>query len=169
MDYTLRQATAAEVPQVWEIIQQAIERRRLDGSRQWQDGYPNEQVIGSDVARGIGYVLTEDGRIAGYAAVLFNDEPAYEDLKGTWLSNDTFAVVHRLALLQQDLGKGLAQRIFYLIEGIAKQQGIYSIKVDTNFDNLAMLAIFEKLGYSYCGEVEFRGGIRKAFEKTLAE
>jgi hypothetical protein len=33
---------------------------------------------------------------------------------------------------------------------------VFSIKVDTNFDNLAMLHILEKLDYQYCGEVYFR-------------
>jgi hypothetical protein len=28
-----------------------------------------------------------------------------------------------------------------------------------------MMAIFEKLGYSYCGEVHLRGSARKAYEK----
>jgi hypothetical protein len=39
--------------------------------------------------------------------------------------------------------------------------------VDTNFDNLPMLNIFEKLGYTYCGEVYFRGSARRAYEKVL--
>jgi hypothetical protein len=30
-----------------------------------------------------------------------------------------------------------------------------------------MISIFEKAGYTYCGEVYFRGSPRKAFEKVL--
>ena len=52
-------------------------------------------------------------------------------------------------------------------EEIALKNNIISIKVDTNFDNIAMLKIFEKLGYTYCGEVQLRAGIRKAFEKVI--
>ena len=40
-------------------------------------------------------------------------------------------------------------------------------KVDTNFDNAAMLHILKKLVYTYCGEVYLAGGERKAFEKLL--
>ncbi|WP_409450858.1 hypothetical protein [Epilithonimonas sp.] len=40
-------------------------------------------------------------------------------------------------------------------------------KVDTNFDNAAMLQILKKLGYTYCGEVYLAGSERKAFEKLL--
>lgn len=167
MNYNFRKATASDVPQIWVIIQQAIARRKNDGSQQWQDGYPNETVIQQDITKGIGYVLTDNNSIAGYAAILFNDEPAYELLKGTWLTNDDFAVVHRVAISDDYLGKGLAQKIFLFTEDLAIDNNIFSIKVDTNFDNIPMLKILEKLGYTYCGEVTFRGGVRKAFEKIL--
>lgn len=169
MNYQFRTATASDIPQIWKIIQQAIVRRKNDGSQQWQDGYPNETVIEQDIAKSIGYVITDDAAIAGYAAVLFNDEPAYEELKGTWLTNGEFVVVHRVAVSDDYLGKGLAQKIFLFIEDLAKNNNIFSIKVDTNFDNIPMLKILEKLGYTYCGEVTFRGGVRKAFEKKLSK
>ena len=53
------------------------------------------------------------------------------------------------------------------IEDFAIHNNIYSVKADTNFDNLAMMKVFEKLGYTFCGHVYFRGGQRKAYEKVL--
>ena len=167
MNYDFRKATVSDITQIWVIIQQAIERRKNDGSQQWQDGYPNETVIQQDIAKSTGYVLTDGDTIAGYAAILFNDEPAYELLKGKWLTNGDFLVVHRVAISDDYLGKGLAQKIFLFTEGLALENNILSIKVDTNFDNIPMLNILEKLGYTYCGELTFRGGVRKAFEKKL--
>lgn len=167
MNYNFRKATLLEIHQIWTIIQQAIVRRKNDGSDQWQDGYPNQAVIEHDITKGIGYVLTDDNMIIGYAAILFNDEPAYEQLNGTWLTNGDFAVVHRVAISDDYVGKGLAQKIFHFTEDLAITNNIFSIKVDTNFDNSPMLKILEKLGYTYCGEVTFRGSFRKAFEKTL--
>ena len=76
-------------------------------------------------------------------------------------------MVHRLAISDDYIGKGLAQKMMLYTEDFALQQNIFSVKVDTNFDNIPMLKIFEKLGYTYCGEVTFRAGIRKAFEKKL--
>ena len=167
MNYNFRKATPSEIPQIWTIIQQAIVLRKNDGSQQWQDGYPNEDVIKQDITKGIGYVLTDDNTIIGYAAILFNEEPAYELIKGTWLTNEEFVVVHRVAISDNYIGKGLAQKIFLFTEDLAIENKIFSIKVDTNFDNIPMLKILEKLGYSYCGEVSFRGDARKAFEKIL--
>ena len=167
MKYNFRKATSDDSAQIWEILQGAIHRRKNDGSTQWQDGYPNPDVVKNDIEKGIGYVLTEDNSILGYAAILINDEPAYDDLKGNWLTNEEFVVVHRLAVSENQIGKGIAQKIMLFTEDLAMQNTIFSVKVDTNFDNIPMLKIFEKLGYTYCGVVFFRGSARKAFEKKI--
>ena len=167
MNYSFRKATTSEIPVIWEILQQAIARRKQDGSEQWQDGYPNLQSVQNDVEKGQGFVLTDGETIAGYSAVLINDEPEYAKIIGQWLTNDDFVVVHRVALSENYLGKGLAKKIMECIEEFAISNNIYSIKADTNFDNAAMLKIFENLGYKYCGKVYFRGGERRAFEKVL--
>ncbi|WP_343633127.1 GNAT family N-acetyltransferase [Fluviicola sp.] len=163
----LRKATLSEIPVIWKILQQAIERRKQDGSAQWQDGYPNEQTIENDLANGYGYVLVENDQILGYAAIIFDIEPAYTDIQGKWLTNGEYVVIHRVATSNEAIGKGIATRLFQLIEDLAINAHVFSIKVDTNFDNPAMLKILDKLDYTYCGEVFFRGSARKAFEKVL--
>jgi GNAT superfamily N-acetyltransferase len=156
-----------EAPRIWEILQQAIDRRKADGSRQWQDGYPNGDVVRSDIEKGVGYVLTDGKTITGYCAVLINDEPAYAEIEGKWLTEGDFVVVHRVAVADECLGTGMAIRLFGLIGDFALGHGIGSIKADTNFDNAPMLHIFDKLGFVYCGKVFFRGSARNAFEKVL--
>ncbi|MFN5415687.1 MAG: GNAT family N-acetyltransferase [Flavobacteriia bacterium] len=169
MNTHFRLALESEIPQIWSILQQAIERRKIDGSNQWQNGYPNPESIRQDITKNVGYVLTEGEQVIAYGAVLINDEPAYADIIGKWLTNDDFVVVHRVAIAETHLGKGLIQKMFSYIEDFARENKIYSIKVDTNFDNQAMLRIMEKLEYSYCGEVSMGGSPRKAFEKVLEE
>lgn len=163
----LRKAETRDCDIIWDIIQQAIERRRIDGSNQWQQGYPNLGTVESDIEKGFGYVLTVDGEIAVYTALILNDEPAYSSIEGAWLSNGEFVVVHRVAIDKKFAGKGMVKILFDHIEEFTRSQHIQSIKVDTNFDNLAMLKILEAKGYTYCGEVFLAGGVRKAFEKVL--
>lgn len=167
MNYSFRQATLSDQSIIWSILQQAIIRRKNDGSKQWQDGYPNESVVEKDIERGIGYVLTINGEIAAYAAVILNDEPAYSKIVGTWLTSGDFYVVHRIAVSDKFSGQGLGKVIMQFIEEFALKNNVRSIKVDTNFDNPAMLKTFEKLGYVYCGEVTFRDSPRRAYEKVL--
>ena len=162
-----RKAEISDKDTIWEIIQQSIERRRIDGSTQWQNGYPNEQTVESDINKNFGFVLTVNDEIAVYVALIFNDEPAYSSIEGAWLTNGEFVVIHRVAVSEKFAGQGLAKKLFDVIEDYVKFQNVHSIKVDTNYDNNAMLKILESKGYTYCGEVLLNSGMRKAFEKVL--
>jgi GNAT superfamily N-acetyltransferase len=168
MNLQFRKASLKEIPKIWEIIQKAIQRRKADGSKQWQDGYPNQESIEKDIENEVGFVLTEGENIIGYCAVLINDEPEYANIEGKWLTEEDFVVYHRVAIAEEYLGKGFAKLMIESIHQYAIEKGIKSVKADTNFDNQAMLKLFKKLGYQYCGEVYFRGSARKAFEKILA-
>lgn len=163
----LRLANTSEVAIIWEILQQAIAQRKKDGSDQWQNGYPNQQTIIDDIEKGVGYVLLENNAIIAYAAIIFGIEPTYVDIKGKWLSDLDCVVVHRVATAESHKGKGIATQLFLLIEDFCIKHHVYSIKVDTNFDNAPMLRILEKLNYTYCGDIFFNGASRRAFEKLL--
>ena len=167
MQDQFRKAQVDDIPAIWTILEGAIARRKADGSNQWQDGYPNQEVVTRDIEKEYGYVLLDNNEIVGYSAIMINDEPAYKDIIGAWLTDGDFVVYHRVAISENHLGKGLAKKMMASIEDFARENNINSIKVDTNFDNLAMLSILEKAGYQYCGEVVFRGSPRKAFEKVL--
>jgi len=169
MRYSFRLAREEDLDQIWGILNDAIRRRKEEGSNQWQDGYPNPEVVRADIAKDSGYVLTDGDTIVGYCAILINDEPEYANLRGNWLTEGDFVLYHRVAVSDKYLGRGLAQEMLKHVEEYAREHGIRSVKADTNFDNLGMLRIFEKLGYAYCGEVSFRGSSRKAFEKVLVD
>lgn len=165
----LRKANRSELTAIWDILQQAILQRKQDGSQQWQDGYPNEQTVRSDIDNDHAYVLVDNDLIVAYSAIIFGEEPAYTDIIGKWLTNYDYVVVHRVATSNAVKGKGIATHLFQLIEDLCIEQKTYSIRVDTNFDNVPMLKILDKLNYTYCGEVVFRGASRKAYEKVIVE
>ena len=163
----LRKASISEKQVIWEILQQAIAQRKLDGSEQWQNGYPNEETVQEDINNGFGYVLVEENTVIAYAAIIFGIEPAYLDIDGEWLTNQDYAVVHRVATSNSVKGRGVATHLFQQIEELSITQKVYSIKVDTNFDNIPMMKILDKLNYTYCGEIFFGGAPRRAYEKVL--
>ena len=167
MDYHFRPAKYSEVSQIWQILKDAIKRRKKDGSNQWQDGYPNMEVVKNDIENKIGFVLTQNDTIIGYTAVIINDEPDYINIEGRWLSDQDFVVYHRVAVSEEFLAKGMAKKMIKLIEKYALSKNIYSLKADTNHDNIPMMKIFEKLGYSFCGIVYIRKSPRRAYEKVL--
>jgi RimJ/RimL family protein N-acetyltransferase len=167
MEYQFRQANYSEASQIWQILKDAIKRRKEDGSNQWQDGYPSMEVVKSDIEKKIGFVFTQNDTIIGYSAVIINDEPDYINIEGKWLSDQDFIVYHRVAISEEFLAKGMAKKMMKLIEQYALSKNIYSLKADTNHDNIPMMKIFEKLGYSFCGIVYIRKSPRRAYEKVL--
>jgi GNAT superfamily N-acetyltransferase len=167
MNYNFKKAAVEDSSEIWDILQHAIIRRKNDGSHQWQDGYPNPEVIKKDIENGVGYILTEGENTIGYCAILINDEPEYQKIEGNWLTNADFVVFHRVAIAEKYLGKNLSKKIIEFIEDFARKNNIASVKVDTNHDNFAMMKIFEKSGLTFCGIVHFRGSPRRAYEKVL--
>lgn len=167
MNYLFRKAEMAETSEIWAILQQAIIRRKKDGSTQWQDGYPNLEMVKNDIEKENAFVLTKGRTIVGYCAIVINFEPEYQKIEGNWLTNSDFVVIHRLAISENHLGKNLSKTIIEGAEDFAKSNQIYSLKVDTNHDNIPMMKIFEKTGFIFCGIVHFRGSPRRAYEKLL--
>lgn len=163
-----RRAEEKDAAVIWEILQDAIALRKSEGSEQWQNGYPNEQTVAEDLASQSGYLLIDEDVPVAYAAIVFEDEPAYAQIDGAWLTDGPYAVVHRVARSAAATTKGVAERVYRFTEELCAEKGINSIRVDTNFDNAAMLNVLRKCGYVYCGEIFYQGAPRMAFEKVLS-
>lgn len=163
----LRLAEQADVPRILEIIRQAQAQMRVRGSLQWQNGYPAPKNIESDIQHAYGYVLCDAKHVIAYAAVVFDGEPAYEQLTGKWLSEGAYVVVHRLAVADEMKGRGVATEFMRRIEALALRLGTPAFRVDTNFDNSPMLRVLDRLGFVHCGEISYEGAPRLAFEKLL--
>ncbi len=164
-DFFFRRATLSDVERCFELICQAKRYMASLGRRQWNERYPAVGDIVSDISAGDGYVLCLNGGIVAYGAVIFSGEPLYGTIDGKWLSDGGYVVLHRLCVADVVRGTGVAQRYFGEVERFAASRDIRSFKVDTNFDNAGMLHILSKLGFSYCGEIHYPHGDRRAFEK----
>lgn len=169
MNYILRKAETRDLPEIMRIISQAKELMRLDGNDQWNDGYPTEEHITSDLEKGYGFVLAEstNDMAVCYGAVVFDGEASYDHIEGKWLSYQPFVVIHRRAVSNEHKGKGLAKLFFRKVEDMAINKGVRSSKVDTNHSNYRMLNLLPSIGYNYCGKIYFERGERMAFEKLL--
>lgn len=170
-DFILRPAVMEDMPAIWDIILQAKAQMYREGKHQWDENYPTIQILKNDVMQGWGHVLVpSDCRtdIIAYGAVVFDGEPAYSDLRdGNWLSEQPYVVLHRLAVADRWKRQGMAQRYMHAVIDIALSHGIRSFRVDTNYDNLYMQKLFDRLGFRYCGRITYDAGQRMAYEKLL--
>ena len=168
MNYLFRKATHPDTDRIWQIIQQAKEQMRRLNSRQWQDGYPAIENIIGDIEKGYGYVLCDEDTVIAYGAVVFDGEPTYNNIQGKWLTDLPYVVLHRLAVADEVKNRGVATAFMQKVMELAKQKGIDSFRVDTNFDNLYMHKMLSALDFTYCGEIfTERKQQRNAYEKVL--
>ncbi len=165
--FTLREARVEDVPTIEQIMDDAVARMLAEGKKQWDENYPTVVHILDDVNRNCGYVMEFNGRVVAYGAVIFTGEPAYDDLRGEWLSDKPYVVVHRMAVALHAQRQGIARRFFTAVENLAASKGVASFRVDTNYDNDRMLRLLEDCGFEYCGKITYEKGDRMAFEKLI--
>ena len=168
-----RRAEEADVPGIMQIVAQAQRYLRESGVDQWQDGYPTEKVLLTDIEFGQGWVFEHEGELAGYCCISMRHELSYDAIDGAWLTEgDNYAVVHRAMISDKYRGTRLARDMFSLAFDLAAGMGKASVRVDTHRDNRAMNRLAEKVG-TYCGEVDVslmdpgHDSRRNAYEKLI--
>ena len=180
-----RKSTFDDIDRILEIIEKAKAELKKMGLDQWQKGYPNREVIESDVKKGISYVLEEtaennensgekvSGKIVGTIVLSPEREEPYSKIEGKWITDDDdYMVVHRLAVDSDVKNKGLATKILEFSEGVCIENKILSLKADTHENNEPMKRLLAKNGFSFCGLIYLDrepdlGAKRIAYEKII--
>lgn len=167
-----RKAQTGDFDAILRLLDHARAAIRTLGIDQWQDGYPEPELIASDIEKQIGWVFADGDAIVGYAVLLFGREPIYDELDGAWLtSGDRYVTIHRMAIDDGYRRTGLSRAMIAFAEEQARSQGLLSVRADTHRGNLAMRGLMRKCGYALCGEVRYDvtagDPIRVAYEKVL--
>ena len=169
---TPRRAEQSDYEQLLPLIRHAQARIATLGIDQWQDGYPEPELIQEDIALGRGWVFDDGGRVASYAVLLPGREPVYDVIQGKWLTEgDQYLTIHRMAIDDPWCGTGLSVQMLEFAAGLARQQQLLSLRADTHSGNLAMRGLLKKCGFAYCGDVfyDVTAGdpLRVAYEKLV--
>lgn len=164
-----RRAVVDDIKGIMNVIKQAQAYFKEQGIDQWQNNYPNVEVISEDIANEHSYVLVKDNNIISTVAVSFDGEKTYEAIyDGEWLTNGEFAVIHRIAVDNNYKGMGVSSEIIKNIEKLCLNRGVHSIKVDTHEENLSMQRLLKKNDFKYCGIIYLESGNERfAFEKVI--
>lgn len=159
----LTKATQTDFQELTDLYRTVADDMNLRGLSQWRWGqYPNEELIRGDLAHGTLHIVREAGKILLAVAVDTIHEAAYDGVN--WLFGGKPGSFHRLAILPEAQGKGLARRVFPEIFDLLRAQGCDCLRCDTHIDNARALHLYESLGMRRSGEVYYPGeGDDKAF------
>lgn len=167
---TLRPTQECDLPDVMRIIADAQTDFRVRGIDQWQNGYPNEQSIRNDIARGESYVVIRGEQVVATAMITFAPDPNYAVIyDGEWLLAEpkSYATIHRIAVDLSERGRGIAEWIVRQTERMCRKRGD-SLRIDTHRDNRSMQRVAEKNGMTLCGTIYLADGAeRLAYEKIM--
>ena len=143
-----RKSNENDINKIIEMIEEAKEYFKSNNIGQWQDGYPNYQVILEDINKGYSFVFTEKDNIVASVAISFDGENTYNYIyEGKWLSNEKYCVIHRLVVDSKLKGNGISSKIIKKIEEICLDNNIHSIKIDTHKENLSMQKLLKKITF----------------------
>lgn len=165
-------AASEHVDRMCEITDQAKRQLRGLGISQWQKGYPSRAVWEQDVEEGCTYLALDQGVVAGIFAFKTDPDSSYEDIDGAWLTDGSYASLHRVCVADESKGKGVAGALFTHAFKLTRERRLPSVRIDTHPGNLPMRRAMEKAGFEPCGEIRLADGpeagdLRIAFEKVL--
>jgi GNAT superfamily N-acetyltransferase len=164
-----RRGVEGDLESIMELVADAQKWFRVQGIDQWQDGYPTQNIILSDILCSYNYIVELNGTTVATFVISFDGEPTYDEIKGKgWLNENPYAVVHRIAVADRCRRNGIAKEILCFVEELCAERGVCDIRIDTHYDNRAMRSLLKKMYYTHCGRITLASGAsREAYHKEL--
>ena len=159
----IRKSNPENINEIMSCIETARNLMRESGNLiQWTNGYPSQELMLESIENGFNFLIFENDVVVATFDFIIADDPNYSIIEnGTWLNDEKYGVIHRLA--SNGKVKGVAQFCF---EWCFSQ--FPNIRIDTHGTNIPMQKVLEKLGYEKCGIIYVADGTpRLAFQKTL--
>lgn len=157
-----------ELHDIFEVFTEAVETMNRLNIMQWDEVYPNIDILREDIMKEQLYV----GRILNDIAAVFvlsNDfDEQYNN--GRWKCTDAhFMVVHRLCVRPKFQNCGIGTNMLHYIDEELSRNGIESIRLDVFSQNPYSLKMYARAGYEKVGEAHWRKGLFYLMEKRILE
>lgn len=157
----IRAAQMEDLPVIRILYENARAFMAANGNpTQWGNSFPPEEWLVEDIKKQQLYVAEEDERVCGVFAFIIGDDPTYQEIvEGTWMSDEPYGAIHRVASDGQM--KGLLGKAVTFCE-----ERISHLRIDTHEDNKIMQRAIGKSGFTKCGIIFAEDGSpRIAYEK----
>ncbi len=158
----IRKTELQDLDVVMEIYDKARQYMRQNGNlNQWIDGYPGREIILEDMRNGYSHVCIKDGEIVAVFSFILGTDPTYLEIyEGSWLNDEPYGVIHRIASVSHQ--KGVASFCIDWCYGKCR-----NLRIDTHEDNFIMQNLLIKNGFTRCGIIYLLSGApRVAFQKS---
>ncbi len=157
-----------DLSDILSLISKCVKHMQSQGLYQWDELYPNSDIIESDLNNEDAYVLKDDGKCIAYVAINEEQSPEYSQVN--WHTDGRkVLVIHRLCVHPKFQSKGIAKQMITFCEEMAMTGGYTCIRLDTYSKNQKALKLYEYLDYQKSGQVffPFKPDPFYCFEKSI--
>ena len=159
---TIRKARTEDIDFIMDIFEKArLYMIKSGNPDQWEKGYPQKELLLSDMKKGFCYVIEEGSIILGTFTFILGTDPTYIHIQGKWLNEKPYGTIHRIASSGEK--KGLFHEAIKFCTSINP-----NIRIDTHEKNSTMLHLLEKEGFAFCGKIKCHNGTERiAFQRDF--
>jgi len=149
----IRQAKGSDLPRLLEVYAAARQFMCRSGNpTQWENGYPQENLVRQDVDAGRLYAVVEKDRICGCFMLCDGPDATYSQIfDGRWGLDAPYGVIHRVA------GDGSRRGILASCVAFARQRYNH-LRIDTHEANLPMQRALIAAGFTHRGTILLENG-----------
>ena len=141
------------VEEILNLIQACKKSLIEDSIYQWDDLYPNSNIVQRDQANGTLYIAIIADTLIGTISLSSEQEPEYAQVK--WQFSEPSLVIHRVCVSPSHQSHGIGTSLINFAENHAQNKGFCSIRLDVYSGNYSAVSLYEHLGYSRVGQVFF--------------
>jgi len=164
----IRKAEISDLENIMLMYKSCVAGMVENGIDQWDETYPNDEIISEDLNVGTYYVAEMNETIIGGINIDKNQDDTYLSLD--WKDkSDSFLVVHRLGVKEEFWNKKIGKDLMLFTEKLVIERGLKSIRLDTYSGNPKAMEFYRRLGYTEIGTIDLKPDKDKyyCFEKII--
>ena len=164
----IRIAKISDLNNIMRMYHSCIKGMIKNGIDQWDESYPNIEIIQEDLRANTYYVAEINSQIIGGINIDRNQDPTYLNISWQDKSN-SFLVVHRLAVQESFWNQKVGKNLMLFTEHLVKKKRLNSIRLDTYSGNPKAMIFYKKLGYIELGTIYLKPNKNEyyCFEKII--
>jgi len=164
----IRKAEILDLENIMLMYRSCVGGMIANGIDQWDESYPNTEVIMEDLIAKTYFVAIENEIIIAGINIDQKQDDTYLALDWEDKRNQ-FLVVHRLAVKVEFWNDGIGKSLMLFTENLVMEKGLNSIRLDTYSGNPKAMEFYRRLGYSELGTIDLKPNKDKyhCFEKII--
>ena len=164
----IRKANKVDLENIMKMYKSCVKGMITNGIDQWDDTYPNTEIISQDLEVMTYYVAEIEGEIIGGINIDQNQDETYLAIDWKDKSNSSL-VVHRLGVKEENWGEDMGKRLMNFVEDLVVEKKLKSIRLDTYSGNPKAMEFYKRLGYTRLGHIYLKSNKNEyyCFEKII--